>query len=144
MSGLSRLRNMFRVPDLRNKILFTIFIIFVFRVGSHIPVPYVDYRAITGLKEASENGALLRVVTELYDQRNNPLFDRLGRHFERVDTWRQAVAEHRLVVAAIAAQDPARARAAMHEHLQRSHDRFGAAWAGGDPAIKPPAEQEAA
>ena len=28
MSGLSRLRNMFRVPDLRNKILFTIFIIF--------------------------------------------------------------------------------------------------------------------
>jgi GntR family transcriptional repressor for pyruvate dehydrogenase complex len=94
--------------------------------------------------EASENGALLRVVTELYDQRNNPLFERLGRHFERVDTWRQAVAEHRLVVSAIAAKDPARARAAMHEHLQRSHDRFGAAWAGGDPAIKPPVEQEAA
>jgi GntR family transcriptional repressor for pyruvate dehydrogenase complex len=94
--------------------------------------------------EASENGALLRVVTELYDQRNNPLFDRLGRHFERVDTWREAVAEHRLVVAAIAAEDSARARAAMHEHLQRSHDRFGAAWAGGDPAIKSPVEQEAA
>jgi DNA-binding FadR family transcriptional regulator len=94
--------------------------------------------------EASENGALLRVVTDLYDQRNNPLFERLGRHFERVDTWREAVTEHRGVVAAIAAQDPARARAAMHEHLQRSHDRFGAAWAGGDPAIKTPAEQEAA
>ena len=29
MQGLSRLRNMFRVPDLRNKILFTIFIIAV-------------------------------------------------------------------------------------------------------------------
>ena len=94
--------------------------------------------------EASENSALLRVVTELYDERNNPLFERLGRHFERVDTWRQAVAEHRLVVSAIAAKDPARARAAMHEHLQRSHDRFGAAWAGGDPAIRPPPEQEAA
>ena len=86
--------------------------------------------------EASENAALLRVVTELYDERNNPLFERLGRHFERVGTWRQAVAEHRLVVTAIAAQDPTRARAAMHEHLQRSHDRFGAAWAGGDPAIR--------
>jgi DNA-binding GntR family transcriptional regulator len=48
------------------------------------------------------------------------------------------------VVAAIAAGDPARARAAMHEHLQRSHDRFGAAWAGGDPAIRPPPEQRAA
>jgi DNA-binding FadR family transcriptional regulator len=94
--------------------------------------------------EASENSALLRVVTELYDQRNNPLFERLGRHFERVDTWREAVAEHRLVVTAIAAKDPARARAAMHEHLQRSHDRFGAAWPGGDPAIRPATEQEAA
>jgi len=94
--------------------------------------------------EASENGALLRVVTDLYDQRNNPLFERLGRHFERVDTWCEAVAEHRLVVSAIAAQDPARARAAMREHLQRSHDRFGAAWAGGDPAIRPPPEREAA
>jgi len=94
--------------------------------------------------EASENSALLRVVTELYDQRNNPLFERLGRHFERVDTWRVAVAEHRLVVTAIAAKDPARARAAMHEHLQRSHDRFGAAWPGGDPAIRPATEQEAA
>jgi len=94
--------------------------------------------------EASENGALLRVVTELYDERNNPLFERLGRHFERADTWRQAVTEHRGVVAAIAAGDPARARAAMHEHLQRSHDRFGAAWAGGDPAIRPPPEQRAA
>jgi DNA-binding FadR family transcriptional regulator len=94
--------------------------------------------------EASDNGALLRVVTELYDERNNPLFERLGRHFERVATWREAVAEHRAVVTAIAAKDPARARAAMHEHLQRSHDRFGAAWAGGDPAIRPAAESEAA
>ena len=41
MSGLSRLRNMFRVPDLRNKVFFTVFIIFIFRVGSYIPVPYV-------------------------------------------------------------------------------------------------------
>lgn len=94
--------------------------------------------------EASDNSALLRVVTELYDERNNPLFERLGRHFERAATWRQAVAEHRQVLNAIAAKDPARARVAMHEHLQRSHDRFGAAWAGGDPAIRPAGEQEAA
>ena len=50
MSGLSRLRNMFRVADLRNKILFTIFIIVIFRIGSHIPVPYVDFHAILELK----------------------------------------------------------------------------------------------
>jgi preprotein translocase subunit SecY len=34
--------NSFRVPDLRNKILFTLFIIVVYRFGNHVPVPVVD------------------------------------------------------------------------------------------------------
>src|SRR3977135_3808526 len=54
MSGLSRLQNMFRVADLRNKILFTIFIIFIFRMGSHIPVPYVDFKAVQELQSQSK------------------------------------------------------------------------------------------
>src|SRR6266699_5232191 len=54
MSGLSRLQNMFRVADLRNKILFTVFIIFVFRMGSHIPVPYVDFKAVQELQSQSK------------------------------------------------------------------------------------------
>jgi preprotein translocase subunit SecY len=58
MSGLSRLRNMFRVPDLRNKIFFTIFIIFIFRIGSYIPVPYVDFHALAELKKTAPTGAL--------------------------------------------------------------------------------------
>ena len=58
MQGLSRLRNMFRVPDLRNKILFTIFIIAIYRLGSHIPVPYVDFRAIKELKSSNTGGAI--------------------------------------------------------------------------------------
>ena len=58
MTGLSRLRNMFRVPDLRNKIFFTIFIIFIFRIGSYVPVPYVDFHAITELKKNAATGAL--------------------------------------------------------------------------------------
>src|SRR3954469_13870802 len=55
MSGLARLKNMFRVADLRNKIFFTIFIIFVFRLGSHIPVPYVDFKAVQALSESARN-----------------------------------------------------------------------------------------
>src|SRR5436190_1423210 len=58
MSGLSRLRNMFRVPDLRNKVFFTIFIIFLFRVGSYVPVPYVDFGALHTLKSQNASGAL--------------------------------------------------------------------------------------
>src|SRR2546421_3085803 len=34
--------NAFKIPDLRKKILFTLFIIAVFRLGSHVPVPIVD------------------------------------------------------------------------------------------------------
>ena len=60
MSGLSRLQNMFRVADLRNKILFTIFIIFIFRMGSHIPVPYVDFKAVQELpSQAKSAGGVL-------------------------------------------------------------------------------------
>src|SRR2546423_2008716 len=56
---LSRLRNMFRVADLRNKILFTLVIIAVYRLGSHLPLPYVDFSAIQALKDrAAQGGAL--------------------------------------------------------------------------------------
>src|SRR5207302_4303014 len=34
--------NAFKIPDLRKKILFTLFIIAIFRLGSHVPVPIVD------------------------------------------------------------------------------------------------------
>ena len=79
------------------------------------------------LAEASANAALLRVVTDLFDERNNPLFEQLGRHFENARSWRCAVAEHRAVVRAVAAGEVAAARRAMQLHLQNSHDRFAAA-----------------
>lgn len=80
------------------------------------------------IAEAADNGPLLRTVTDLYDMRNSPLFEQFGQHFENAASWRKAVAEHRAVVKALAAGDPDAARAAMHRHLQRSHDRFAQAW----------------
>jgi len=38
--------NAFRVPDLRKKILFTLFILVLYRIGAHIPVPGIDAAAI--------------------------------------------------------------------------------------------------
>ena len=43
---LTSLRNMFKVPDLRNKILFTLLMIAIYRFGAHIPVPGVDLQAV--------------------------------------------------------------------------------------------------
>ncbi len=51
---LETLKNAWRVKELRNKIFFTIFIIAIFRIGSVIPVPFVDVEA---LKAATASGA---------------------------------------------------------------------------------------
>jgi GntR family transcriptional repressor for pyruvate dehydrogenase complex len=83
-----------------------------------------DRRFHLVVAEAAANAPLLRAVTSLYDERNNPLFERFGRHFETAVTWRKALAEHEQVVEAIAARDPDAARLHMQRHLQRSQDRF--------------------
>lgn len=82
------------------------------------------------IAEGCDNAALLRVVTDLYDERANPLFERLGSLFEDVSSWRKAVAEHRAVADALAEGDAAHARSAMHVHLELTHERFTAAWTG--------------
>lgn len=43
---LQTLRNAWKVKELRNKILFTIFIIIIFRIGAVITVPYIDADAL--------------------------------------------------------------------------------------------------
>ncbi len=92
-------------------------------------MPYRGDRAFhVALAEASENAALVRVVTVLWDERKNPVFEQLGRHFENASSWRKAVAEHRAVIRAVAAGDAGAARDAMRRHLDNSHDRLAATW----------------
>ncbi|MBA3372391.1 MAG: preprotein translocase subunit SecY [Actinomycetota bacterium] len=43
--------NAFKIPDLRGKILFTLAIIAVYRLGSFIPIPGVDYGVLRGVLE---------------------------------------------------------------------------------------------
>ena len=56
---LSSLRNMFKVPDLRNKILFTLIMIVAYRFGAHIPVPGIDLTAVETLKDQAKEGGVL-------------------------------------------------------------------------------------
>ena len=56
---LSNVKNMFKVEDLRNKILFTLCMVAVYRFGSALRVPGVDGQAVKQLREASNSqGAL--------------------------------------------------------------------------------------
>ena len=47
-------RNALKIEDLRKKILFTAFIILLFRLGSAIPVPFLDSEGLRGLFENFE------------------------------------------------------------------------------------------
>jgi preprotein translocase subunit SecY len=51
--------NMFRVADLRNKIVFTLFVIALYRFGAHVPVPGIDFNAVQRLTEAAQGGGVL-------------------------------------------------------------------------------------
>ena len=39
---IETLRNAWKIPELRKKIIFTLFILLIYRVGNVIPVPYID------------------------------------------------------------------------------------------------------
>lgn len=52
------LKNAWKIPDLRKKLLFTLFIIIAFRFGSVIPVPFLDASALGTLMESANETAL--------------------------------------------------------------------------------------
>jgi preprotein translocase subunit SecY len=53
---LSSFRNVFKIPDLRNKILFTLLMMALYRLGSHVPTPGIDFAAVQDLERQAEQG----------------------------------------------------------------------------------------
>jgi preprotein translocase subunit SecY len=60
-----KLRVIFTIPELRRKIWLTLFLLAVFRIGSQIPLPVIDHRAVSDLASGSGGGfgALLQKVS---------------------------------------------------------------------------------
>jgi len=56
---ISRLGNIFRVPDLRNKVLFTLLIIALYQLGANVPVPGVSYAKIQQLQHTASASGIL-------------------------------------------------------------------------------------
>ena len=48
-------RNAWKVPELKKKLLFTFFIIIIYRIGGAIPVPYLDAAALSTWFEGSQS-----------------------------------------------------------------------------------------
>ena len=55
---LSTLKNAWRIPDIRKKITFTLLMLLIFRLGSAIPVPFMDKEVIKQVFEKSSGGVL--------------------------------------------------------------------------------------
>lgn len=55
---IETIKNAWRVTELRKKILFTFFIILIFRVGSRIPVPYINTGALLDSVSGTTTGIL--------------------------------------------------------------------------------------
>ncbi|MEP6558791.1 MAG: FadR/GntR family transcriptional regulator [Burkholderiales bacterium] len=77
---------------------------------------------------ACANAVLAQTVVAFWGARLGPLFKQLGGYRETSRIWHASIAEHERVHAAIADHDPAAARAAMHHHMDKAHQRFRASW----------------
>ncbi len=60
---ITAIANAFRVPELRRRILFTLAIIAIYRVGAHIPVPGVDVTKVQALIEGQAALGLLNLFS---------------------------------------------------------------------------------
>ena len=59
---LQTLRNAWKIPDLRKRILYTILLLVVFRFGSVIPVPWVDVNALQGWLASGQGSTLFDLL----------------------------------------------------------------------------------
>ncbi|RYG94943.1 MAG: preprotein translocase subunit SecY, partial [Alphaproteobacteria bacterium] len=53
---LKTLANVFKVPELRNKILFTLFLLAIYRIGFSVPLPGVDQEQFVAMQEKQQSG----------------------------------------------------------------------------------------
>lgn len=62
---LETIRNAWKIPDLRKKILYTIFLLIIFRLGSVIPVPWLDPEVVSTWM-SGENGSTLFNLLDMF------------------------------------------------------------------------------
>ncbi|HLX89360.1 MAG TPA: preprotein translocase subunit SecY [Acidimicrobiales bacterium] len=56
---LSSLKNIFKVPDLRNKVIFTLVVIGLYQLGANIITPYISISQIQNLEQQAKQAGIL-------------------------------------------------------------------------------------
>lgn len=92
-------------------------------------VPHEGDRAFhLAIVNACDNVVLTETVQGFWESRHGPIFARMIDYFETMGSWQAAIGEHEAILDAIAARDPGAAREAMHQHMDKFHQRFSASW----------------
>ncbi len=60
---LKSIRTVISITELRGKILFTIGMLVVYRIGSYVPAPGIDQNAVTAIKRSAEEGGVLAFLS---------------------------------------------------------------------------------
>ncbi|CAI2719420.1 preprotein translocase subunit SecY [Nitrospina watsonii] len=58
MSGAESFANIFRIPELKRRVLFTLGVLIVYRIGAHIPTPGIDGAALAEIFEQAKGTIL--------------------------------------------------------------------------------------
>ena len=61
---IQTVRNAWKVPELKKKMLFTVMALLIFRLGSAIPVPYIDGSALEQYL-TSQSGTILDLMNAM-------------------------------------------------------------------------------
>ena len=69
---LQTLRNAWKIPELRKKVIFTLFILLIYRVGNVIPVPFIDVNTLSSYF----NQTLSNTILGLYNAMSGSAFSR--------------------------------------------------------------------
>ena len=149
---LTNLKNIFKVPDLRNKVLFTLAIIVLYRFGAHLPVPGIDFGALTQLQSPGRDERRPRLPAAVLRRRAHPVrrlrardhavHHRVDHHADprRGDPQARAVAEAgRGRPAQDHPVDPLRHHRHRHPAVHRPRATCSTTAAAGSAAATPPA-----
>ena len=69
---LQTLRNAWKIPELRKKVIFTLFILLIYRVGNVIPVPFIDVATLRSYFDQT----LSNTILGLYNAMSGSAFSR--------------------------------------------------------------------
>jgi len=76
------------------------------------------------IAELGGNSVMVRMISDLFDERHSPISAKLSSRYENTRTWNLALKEHEAVLRALEARDPLAAQAAILTHLKASEDRW--------------------